>query len=96
MEKFEAYFIKCQNPIFECTKFNMHKQGETLVDEFITDLSFLAKHCGYNDLHDKMIRGRIIVEIWDSQLSEKLQMESNLMLKKALTLLRQSKSEKTQ
>jgi len=37
MEKFEAYFIKCQNPILECTKFNMHKQGETeLVDEFIT------------------------------------------------------------
>ena len=95
--KFEAYFIKRRNPIFERAKFNMRKQGETEpVDEFITDLYLLAKHCGYNDLHDEMIRDRIVVGIRDSRLSEKLQMESDLTLERAVTLVRQSESIKTQ
>ena len=75
----------------------MHKQEETEpVDEFITDLYLLTKHCGYNDLHDEMIRDRIAVGIQDSRLSEKLQMKSDLTLERAVTLVRQSESVKTQ
>ena len=50
----------------------MRKQGETEpVDNFITDLYTLAKHCGYNALHDKMIRDRIVVGIRDSRSLKK-------------------------
>ena len=71
-QKFEGYFVQCRNPIFERAKFNMQKQGETEpVDNFITNLYTLAKHCGYNTLHDEMIRDRNVVGIRDSRLSEK-------------------------
>lgn len=39
------------------------------IDSLITDLYTVAKHYGYRDLHDKMIRDSIIVGIRDSQLS---------------------------
>ena len=57
--KFERHFVKRRNVIFERAKFNSRKQepGET-VDAFITDL---YEHCSYGDLHDEMIRDRIVV-----------------------------------
>ena len=43
--KFEAYFIKRRNVIFERAKFNKRKQEEgEPVDSFITDLYALAEH----------------------------------------------------
>lgn len=96
-EKFDGYFIQRRNPIFESAKFNMRKQGETEpVDNFITDLYTLAKQCEYNDLHDEMIRDRIVIGIRDNRLSEKMQMESDLTLEKAVSLARQSESVKIQ
>ena len=45
-EKFDHHFVKKRNVIFEGAKFNMQKQetSET-VDNFITNLYALAKHC---------------------------------------------------
>ncbi|KAK3713987.1 hypothetical protein QZH41_017106, partial [Actinostola sp. cb2023] len=61
-EKFDSYFIKRRNTIFERAKFNTRKQevGESVVS-FITDLYCLAKYCNYGALNDEMIRDRIIV-----------------------------------
>ena len=70
--KFEEYFVKRRNVIYERAKFN-REQGES-VDVFITSLYSLAEHCGYGLLHDEMIRDRIVVGIIDSRLSEKLQL----------------------
>ena len=39
------------------------------MDSFITDLHALAAHCEYKDLHDEMIRDRIIVGLRDAFLS---------------------------
>ena len=72
-EKFEAHFVKRRNTIFERAKFNKRRQEEAeTVDDFITDVYALAEHCGYGDLHDEMVRDRIVVGIRDSRLSEKL------------------------
>ena len=96
-DKFDGYFIQCRNPIFEHAKFNIQKpEKNKLVENFIIDLYNLAKHCGYNSLHDKMISDRIIMRIRDRAVSEKMQMESTLTLKKAISLARRSKSVKTQ
>ena len=46
------------------------------VDAFITALYELAEHCSYSELHDEMIRDRIVVGINDPKLSEKLQLNS--------------------
>lgn len=38
----------------------------------------LAEHCGYEALHDEMIRDRIVVGITNSASSEKLQLDADL------------------
>ena len=93
--QFEAHFVKRRNIIFERARFNMRKQEEgEPVDAFITSLYALAEHCGYGNLHNEMIRDRIVVGIRNSQLSEKLQLDSGLTLEKAVTHVRQSEAVK--
>ena len=97
LAKFEAHFIKRRNVIFERAKFNMHKQEEgEPVDAFITALYGLAEHCGYGNLHDEMVRDRIVVGIRNAALSEKLQLDADLTLEKAVTQVRQSEAIKQQ
>ena len=96
-DKFNVYFTARRNTIHERAKFNRRRQGETeSVDEFITDLYALAKYCDYGGLHDELIRDRIVVGIRDANLSEKMQMEPELTLERAVTLARQSECVKTQ
>ena len=94
---FENHFIKRRNVIFERAKFNNRRQeaGEP-VDSFITDLYALAEHCNYATLHDEMIRDRIVVGIQDQRLSERLQLDPELTLGKAVAQVRQSEAVKKQ
>ena len=86
-DKFQSHFIKKRNVIYERAKFNMRTQvkGEP-VDTFITALYGLAEHCAYGDLHDELIRDRIVVGLQDAKLSEKLQLDPTLTLEKAITM----------
>ena len=88
--KFEGHFIIKRNVIFERAKFNLRvqKQNEP-VDTFITDLFTLAQHCNYGNLHDEMVRDRIVVGLKDKSLSEKLQLEAELTLENAINQARQ-------
>ena len=92
-EKFDRYFVKKHNVIFERAKFNSRHQrkGET-VDNFITDLHCLAEHCAYGELHSEMIRDRIVVGLLDDGLSEKMQLDPNLTLERAVSMARQSET----
>ena len=84
-DKFENHFVKRRNIIFERAKFNTRKQEEgESVDSFITELYALAEHCGYNALHDEMIRDRLVVGLRDASLSEKLRLDAELTLDKAV------------
>ena len=95
--KFENHFVKKRNIIFERAKFNQRKQEEgESVDTFITSLYCLAEHCNYGALHDDMIRDCIVVGLRDAQLSEKLQLNAELTLEKAMTIARQSEAVKQQ
>ena len=95
--KFDAYFVKRRNIFYERAKFNRQKQetGES-VDSFITDLYGPAKHCQLGVLHDEMIRDRIVEGLVDKKLSEKLQLDADLTLEKAINSVRQSESVKSQ
>ena len=96
-DKFEAHFVKRRNTIFERAKFNQRKQEKAeSADSFITSLYCLAKHCGYGALHDEMIRDRIVVGLRDATLSEKLQMDPELTLDKAVVAARQREAVKKQ
>ena len=96
-EKFENYFVKRRNTIYERARFNSRTQGENeSVDEFIADLYRLAENCGYGTLHDELVRDRIVVGIKDGKLSEELQLEATLTLDSCITKVRQSESVKKQ
>ena len=71
------------------------EEGES-VDSFITSLYRLAEHCNYRDLHNEMIRDRIVVGLRDAALSERLQTDSELTLDKAITMVRQTEAVKEQ
>ena len=64
-------------------------QDET-VDSFITDLFCLAEHCAYGQLRNEMIRDRLVVGLLNASLSEKMQLDVELTLDKAMALARQS------
>ena len=95
--KFDEHFVVRRNVIFERAKFNRRRQedGET-VDTFITALHALAEYCDYGNLKDEMIRDRIVVGLQDSKLSEKLQLDPELSLAKAINHARQSEAVKKQ
>lgn len=90
VDRFQAHFVTRRNTIFERAKFNHRRQqdGES-ADSFITALYTLVEHCEYGQLKDEMIRDRIVVGIRDSKMSEKLQLDPNLTLEKAVAQVRQ-------
>ena len=65
------------------------EEGEP-VDAFVTDLYALAEHCSFGALHDEMIRDRLVVGLLSARLSEKLQLDAELTLEKAITQVRQA------
>ena len=95
--RFERHFVKKRNVIFEHARFNQRRQEEgESVDEFVTTLYCLSEHCEYAGLRDEMIRDRIVVGVRDSILSEKLQLEADLTLEKAVATACQRESVKKQ
>ena len=88
--KFENHFIAKRNIIYERAKFNIRIQNKP-VEDFITDLHCLAEHCDFGTLKDQIIRDRIVVGLKNKQLSEKLQLDPDLMLKKAMSRAKKSK-----
>ena len=95
--KFESHFVVKNNVIFERAKFNLRSQKDNeSVDSFITDLYCLAQYCEFRTLRDDLIRDRIVVGLKDKKVSEKLQLDPNLALEKAVTKARQSETVKKQ
>ena len=79
--KFESHFDKRRNVINERARFNMRRQEENeAINTFVTVIYTLAEHCGYGSQHDEIIRDRIIMEIRNTSLSERLHLDPKLML----------------
>ncbi|XP_062523487.1 uncharacterized protein K02A2.6-like [Corticium candelabrum] len=95
--KFDTHFVARRNVIFERAKFNQRVQEpEESVDSFVTALYSLSEHCVFGDLHDELIRDRIVVGLRDASLSETLQLDSELTLEKAISKARQKETVKQQ
>ena len=65
------------------------EQGET-TNSFITAAHKLAEHCRFGALREELTRDQIVVGIRNISLSEKLQLDSQLPLSKAVNKVRQS------
>ena len=97
VEKLDEYFHVRHNVIFERARFNRRDQleGES-GDQYITELYYLAERCSYGQLTSEMIRDHLVVGIRDLALSERLQLNPDLTLEKAKTMIRQREAVHTQ
>ena len=94
--RFNAYFEPKRNVIHERAKFHKRnqKEGES-VAEYIRHLYELSEHADFAD-RESTIRDRFVLGLLDQELSEKLQLKSELTLTKATQLTRQSELVKIQ
>lgn len=94
---FETYFVPRKNVIYERAKSNRRvQQPGKAVDVFITALYVLAENCKYGALHDELLKDRIVVGLRDTSLSERMQLDADLTLEKAVNMARQSEVIKKQ
>ena len=93
----ETYFVPRKNVIYERARFNQRvQQPNEAVDVFITALYALAENCKYGALHDELIRDRLVVGLRDTSLAERMQLDKDLTLEKAVNMARQSEVIKRQ
>lgn len=97
LQKFDDYFIPKRNITYERAQFykRNQKEGET-VESFIRSLYELAEHCQFGETKSEQIRDRIVIGILDSELSQKMQLKTDLTLETAIELARHSELVKTQ
>ena len=93
MTKFDDHFKIQKNVIFECACFYHRNQlpGKT-AKEYVTVLFNLVESCNYGNLREEMLRDCLVVGIQDVTLSERLQMDSELTLEKAMKMVRQKEA----
>ena len=97
LAKFDSFFSVRKNVIIECAKFNKRSQlPDEPVQQFITSLYNLAADCNFGELKDELIRDRIVVGIRDASLSERLQMDLELTLEEAKTVIQQREAVREQ
>ena len=70
-------------------------ENET-VDSFVIDLDCMAEHCQFGDINDELIRYRLVFGLRDTRLAERLQLDPELTLEKAVNQARQTEAVKTQ
>ncbi|KAK8757759.1 hypothetical protein V5799_004608 [Amblyomma americanum] len=86
---FTKHFVPRMNEVYETAKFNQRKQeAHETVDTCVTDLYKLAESCEYGRLKEELIRNRLVVGLIDMNLSEKLQVNAELTLKRAILTAR--------
>lgn len=94
---FDHYFVPRRNVIYERARFNQRSQLEhEPVESFVKDLHRLADSCEFGILKDELIRDRLVVGLQDRALSERLQLDADLTLEKAVNMARNSEAVKSQ
>lgn len=56
----------------------------------------LTQHCEFGNSKDEQIRDRVVIEILDKEVSQRLQLEADLTLERAIQLVCQSEQVKQQ
>lgn len=93
VEKFGEHFLPKQNVIHERFMFySRNQRTEEPAEKFITDLHKLAETCEFDKMKDEMIRDKIVIGVFDSDISKRLQSDRNLTLDKAIEIVRMAET----
>ena len=86
MSKLNGFFKVQKNLIFEIARFNQRNQSEgESIEQYITALYHHIETCEYGDWRDEIL---LIVGIWDTAMSQNLQMDPELTLETLETVPR--------
>lgn len=95
-----AFGIYCQpkkNTVFERHQFWAHPMADTVtIEKYVTELRPKSKDCEFGVSENDMIRDKIVFNLNDQRLKERLLRESNLTLEKAVDLCRAEETAKAQ
>ena len=88
LEEMEKYCLGETNVIYERFRFNQkaQREGESF-DQFLTDLKELAKTCQFGQMHDELLRDKIVVGVREDTLRKLLQ-KKELMLATCVSVCR--------
>ena len=89
IEKFEEYCSPKKHETYERHVFNsrIQKPGET-VDQFLTDLTNLARNCEFGNLKNSLIRDRIVEGLASDETRARLLRERDLNLERCKEICR--------
>ena len=97
LTKFDHYFIPMVNVIHERAKFHRRvQQSDENVEAYIRALFEIAELCDFKALKDEQVRDQLVVGISDKATSEKLQLQQDLTLDKAIEICRTREQVKSQ
>lgn len=83
----EAHFSPTVNVVAERFKFRQRAQwpGEN-IDDYIASIRELASTCNFQGFHDEMLRDQLVEKTNSARLRERLLLEPNLQLNKAIQI----------
>ena len=91
IRKFEEYCTPKKNVTYERHVFNTRAQGATEgIDAYVTELRKLARNCEFGELHDSIIRDRIVCGIRSNEVRKRLLREKDLNLERAVEMCKSS------
>uniref|UniRef100_A0A1B6GL44 Retrotransposon gag domain-containing protein n=1 Tax=Cuerna arida TaxID=1464854 RepID=A0A1B6GL44_9HEMI len=86
---FDKYFKPKQNTVVDRYKFfNLRQNTNEPLDSFVTRLKTQAKVCNFGDQEESLVRDLLIIGIQDTSVKERLLIESDLKLDKAIQYCR--------
>ncbi|CAL8134117.1 unnamed protein product [Orchesella dallaii] len=93
LEAFEQHFVGSRNVIYERALFGSRTQQEgESIEELVTALHTMSEYCAYGNIREELVRDRIVLGVKHKKLAEKLMLNSELTLSKAVEIARQWES----
>ena len=89
LQALDNYFVGEHNETYESYIFNKRVQEkDEPIESYVTALTDLAKYCNFENLHDRLIKDRIVIGTNHNDVRKRLLATKDLTLEKAIDIAR--------